>query len=78
MIEHLRTQRRSNSYTLSSASEAQKTYVTLHLALAMPQKSIKEWNLIKESRKYGMFGVRGVQCLMMGEIKQIGISSLKS
>jgi hypothetical protein len=34
--------------------------------------SLKEW------RSYGMFGVKKVQCLMMGELKKIKISNLKS
>jgi hypothetical protein len=45
-------------------------FLTLHLALPMPQKSL---NSRKEWARYGVFG----QCLMTGELKPIKISSFK-
>jgi hypothetical protein len=54
--EHLRTQRRLTPYTIFLCfSEAQRTFVALHLALPMSQKLL---DLVKEWRSYGVFGVR--------------------
>jgi hypothetical protein len=41
----------------------------------MSQKLI---NLVKEWGKYGMFGLSGVSCLVIGELEKIKISSLIS
>jgi hypothetical protein len=35
--------------------------------------SQKLLDLVKEWRSYGVFGVRELQCLVMGEFKQIGM-----
>jgi hypothetical protein len=36
------------------------------------------FNSLKEWRSYGMFGVKRVQCLVMGKFLKIKISNLKS
>jgi len=54
--KHLGTQRRLNPCALSSASEAEKTFVALHLALP---KSEKLLNSIKEWGRYGVFDEKG-------------------
>jgi hypothetical protein len=59
---------------LNFASEAPTTFVGLHLALPTSQKllnSAKKWGKI-----WGVWSKR-VQCSVMGEFKQIKISSLK-
>jgi len=55
--QHLSTQRRFNSHTLFSASEAQRTFVAFQLALPMPENLL---NLVKEwGKRYEVFGIRG-------------------
>jgi hypothetical protein len=54
MAKHLRTQKKSNPHTLLCDSEAQRTFLTLHLALPTTQKSL---NSMKEWAKFGVFGV---------------------
>jgi hypothetical protein len=78
VTEHLRTQRRS--IHIVPLLLKLKKICSLPPSVCNASK-IAQFNKRMEfdkRRRYGMFGVRGVQCLMMGEIKIIGISSLKS
>jgi hypothetical protein len=55
--EHLRSQRRLNPHTLcSSTSEAERAFVTLHIALPLSKKLL---NSISEWGRYGVFGEMG-------------------
>jgi hypothetical protein len=52
----------------SFAFETQRTFVTLHLKLPMPQK-MPQFNEGIGENMYGVFGVKKVQCLVRGELK---------
>ncbi len=72
--EHLRTQRSRFLTHCSYASEAGRTFVTLHLAIPILTK-IAQFD-IGTGKTWDVW-CNGVQCLMMSELKKISILSLK-